>query len=71
VRHTGKPAHQPTKLVAGPGRIRITFSDPLDESSVKVPDLAPTWGMSIEMNLRGSNGEEVIRRINNSIFTLE
>jgi len=38
---------------------------------LNVPDLAPTWGMSIEMKLRGANGEEVVRDIHNSIFTLE
>ncbi|MFK7852411.1 MAG: DUF6797 domain-containing protein [Akkermansiaceae bacterium] len=36
-----------------------------------VPDLAPTWGMSITMKLRGANGEEVVRDIHNSIYTLE
>jgi len=39
--------------------------------TLTVPELAPTWGMSIEMKLRGSNGEEVVRDIHNSIFTLE
>lgn len=36
-----------------------------------IPDLAPTWGMSIEMKLRGSKGESVDREIHHSIFSLE
>ena len=44
-----------------------------DGKSVKltIPDLAPTWGMSIKMKLRGAGGEDVVREIHNSIFTLE
>lgn len=38
---------------------------------LEIPDLAPTWGMSIKMNLKGSKGEKVEREIHNSIFTLK
>lgn len=36
-----------------------------------VQDLAPTWGMSVKMKLRGAGGEEVIREMHNSIFELK
>ena len=36
-----------------------------------IPDLAPTWGMSIKMKLRGAGGEDVVREMHNSIFELE
>lgn len=39
--------------------------------ALTIPDLAPTWGMSIKMKLRGTNGEEVAREIHNSIFSLD
>jgi hypothetical protein len=39
--------------------------------TLTIPDLVPTWGMSVKMKLRGANGEEVVRDIHNSIFTLE
>lgn len=39
--------------------------------TLEIPDLAPTWCMSIKMKLRGANGETVEREINNSIFTLD
>ena len=44
-----------------------------DQLSVEltIPDLAPTWGMSIQVKLRGSKGERVDRDLHNSIFTLE
>ena len=35
--------------------------------SLTVPELAPTWGMSIRCRIRGAGGEEVIREIHNSI----
>lgn len=39
--------------------------------TLDIPELAPTWGMSIEMKLRGANGASVEREIHNSIFTLD
>lgn len=39
--------------------------------TLEIPELAPTWGMSIKMKLTGSKGEPVEREIHNSIFTLD
>ena len=39
--------------------------------TLTVPDLAPTWGMSIRMKLRGTDGREVVREMHESIFTLD
>ncbi|MGJ8696885.1 MAG: DUF6797 domain-containing protein [Verrucomicrobiaceae bacterium] len=36
--------------------------------TLTIPDLNPTWGMSIEMNLTSSTGEKFTRLIHNSIF---
>jgi len=36
----------------------------------EIPDLAPTWGMEIKCNLRGSDGTPVERTIHNSIYAL-
>ena len=38
--------------------------------TLTIPDLEPTWGMSIEMKLTGKNGEKFTRLIHNSIFEL-
>jgi len=38
--------------------------------TLTIPDLAPTWGMSIEMKLTDSNGKEFRRLIHNSIYDL-
>ena len=38
--------------------------------TLDLPDLRPTWGMSIEGTFRGSKGEAVTREIHNSIFRL-
>jgi len=40
-------------------------------AELTIPDLAPTWGMSIQMKLRSSKGEKVGRELHNSIFTLD
>jgi mono/diheme cytochrome c family protein len=40
------------------------------EITLSIPDLEPTWGMSIEMKLTGKNGEKFTRLIHNSIFEL-
>jgi hypothetical protein len=39
--------------------------------TLEIPELAPTWGMSIKMKLRSAGGEAMEREINNSIFTLD
>lgn len=39
--------------------------------TLEIPELAPTWGMSIKMKLIGSKGEAIEREIHNSIFTLD
>lgn len=39
--------------------------------TLTVPELAPTWGMSIQCNTHGANGEEVNREIHNSIYHLQ
>jgi len=36
-----------------------------------IPELAPTWGMSMKLKLRGAGGEAIEREIHNSIFTLD
>ncbi|NNE92877.1 MAG: hypothetical protein HKN23_14630 [Verrucomicrobiales bacterium] len=38
--------------------------------ALKIPDLKPTWGMSIQMKLKSPDGEEFERLIHNSIFEL-
>jgi hypothetical protein len=38
--------------------------------TLTIPDLEPTWGMSIEMTLTGQDGKKVTRLIHNSIFEL-
>jgi hypothetical protein len=38
--------------------------------TLTIPDLAPTWGMSIRGEFRGAGGEEVEREIHNSIHAL-
>jgi len=39
--------------------------------TLEIPELAPTWGMSMKLKLRGAGGEAFEREINNSIFTLD
>lgn len=39
--------------------------------TLDIPELAPTWGMSMKLKLRGAGGELIEREINNSIFTLD
>jgi mono/diheme cytochrome c family protein len=41
-----------------------------DQITLIIPDLKPTWGMSIEMKLTGSDGEKFTRLVHNSIFEL-
>ncbi len=41
-----------------------------DQITLIIPDLIPTWGMSIEMKLTGSDGEKLTRLVHNSIFEL-
>jgi hypothetical protein len=60
--HFNEREWKPTKAILSDDKKSVTLS---------VPDLAPTWGMSIEMKLRGENGEDFSREIHNSIFDLE
>jgi mono/diheme cytochrome c family protein len=39
--------------------------------TLEIPELAPTWGMSMKMKLIGAGGEAIEREIHNSIFTLD
>lgn len=116
IRHTGAACHQPLGIATSPGEIRITFSDPLDPSSIglpgawqirawdlnrreaygskhhnerelpveaarlsddgrtvtlRVPELAETWGLSMVMQLRGADGCELRREMHGSIFQLD
>ena len=41
-----------------------------DTLTLTIPDIAPTWGMSIDMKFTGPDGQEVTRLIHNSIFEL-
>ncbi|MGC6458081.1 MAG: DUF6797 domain-containing protein [Akkermansiaceae bacterium] len=41
-----------------------------DKLSLTIPDLEPTWGMSIEMTLTDKKGEKIRRLIHNSLFKL-
>ena len=41
-----------------------------DKISLTIPDLEPTWGMSIEMTLTDKQGEKIRRLIHNSLFKL-
>ncbi|MDA7888610.1 c-type cytochrome, partial [Akkermansiaceae bacterium] len=41
-----------------------------DKLTLTLPDLQPTWGMSIEMRLTDSNGDNFKRLIHNSIFEI-
>lgn len=41
-----------------------------DRLTLTIPDLEPTWGMSIEMTLNTRDGQKVRRLIHNSIFDL-
>ena len=38
--------------------------------TLTIPDLEPTWGMSIEMTLTDKDGQKITRLIHNSIFEL-
>ncbi|BCX46260.1 heme-binding domain-containing protein [Haloferula helveola] len=50
---------------------KASLSDDGKTVTLTVPDLAPTWGMSIDMSLKGADGTEVKRLLHNSIFDLE
>lgn len=39
--------------------------------TLEIPELAPTWGMSIKMKLVGADGAPVERTLHNSIFNLD
>ena len=61
----------------GTGKIVETFTSDVtrtikgNEVTLTIPDLAPTWGMSIQCKLKGANGEEFQRLIHNSIYKLK
>jgi hypothetical protein len=38
--------------------------------TLTIPELKPTWGMSIEMNLTGRDGKKFKRIIHNSVFEI-
>ncbi len=38
--------------------------------TLDIPELAPTWGMSVKMKLRGADGRAVEREMHQSIFSL-
>ena len=63
----GSPHHNERELEVSEAEL----SEDGKTVTLKIPGLAPTWGMSIEMNVRGSNGEAIVRDIHNSIFNLE
>ncbi|MCH7227105.1 DUF6797 domain-containing protein [Haloferula sp. A504] len=39
--------------------------------SLKIPDLEPTWGMSVKIQVRGADGRPVQREMHQSIFSVE
>ena len=39
--------------------------------TLTIPDLAPTWSMSIIANTQGENGEPIKREIHNTIHHLK
>ena len=41
-----------------------------DRLQIHAPNLAPTWGMAIECELKLEDGREIVREIHNSIFQL-
>lgn len=48
-----------------------SLSDDRMSVTLEIPELAPTWGMSIKMELTDQAGKKISREIHNSIFTLE
>ena len=48
----------------------VTLSDDGRVVTLDVPDLEPTWGMSIRCNTRGEGGVQVVREIHNSIHKI-
>ncbi|QTN31100.1 cytochrome C oxidase Cbb3 [Akkermansiaceae bacterium] len=50
---------------------KATLSADGKSVTLSIPDLAPTWGMSIKMSLQGAGGEPVVRELHNSIFNLD
>ena len=48
----------------------VALSDDGRTVDLTIPTLAPTWGMSIEYSLKGSNGRRFEGEIHNSIFEL-
>ena len=46
---------------------KATLSDDGRSVELTVPELAPTWGMSIRCQIKGAGGEEVVRELHNSV----
>ena len=49
---------------------KAVLSDDQKTVSLTIPELAPTWGMSIRCRIKGAGGEEVNREIHNSIHQI-
>ena len=60
-RHYNQRGWEVRKAVLGADGRTVTLT---------IPELAPTWGMSIRCRIRGVKGEEVIREIHNSVHHL-
>ncbi|MBM50052.1 MAG: hypothetical protein CMP27_09470 [Roseibacillus sp.] len=48
----------------------VTLSNDGLVATLEIPDLIPTWGMSIRLKIRGVGGEQVLREIHNSIHKI-
>ena len=48
----------------------VALSDDGRVVTLEVPDLMPTWGMSIRCKTRGEGGAEVVREIHNSVHNI-
>ena len=60
-RHHNQRRWQVSKVALSPDGRSVTLT---------VPELAPTWGMSIRCKTRGSGGVEVVREIHNSVYNI-
>lgn len=60
-RHYNQRGWEVRKAVLGADGRTVTLT---------IPELAPTWGMSIRCRIRGVKGEEVVREIHNSVHHL-
>lgn len=60
-RHHNQRRWKVSKVALSPDGRSVTLT---------VPELAPTWGMSIRCKTRGSGGVEVVREIHNSVYNI-